>query len=85
MKREQTVEILHEETNFVVIKIPTRSYPGVLVQGDSLGGLMVLAKESIDLFDVDKEEALACLTGLYDELKWRFEAYQKVCRENQIT
>jgi hypothetical protein len=85
MKKETLVEILAEETNFAVIKIPSRNYPSVLIQGDSLCGLLGSAKEAIELFDIDKEESKEALKHLYEELEWRFEAYWKVCQENQIT
>jgi hypothetical protein len=85
MKKETLVEIFAEESNFAVIKLPSRNYPGVLIQGDSLGGLLGDVEDAIELFDSDKEEATEALKSLYEELKWRFEAYQKVCQENQIT
>ena len=85
MKKETIVEIFAEETNFAVIKIPNRKYPGILIQGDSLMGLLGTAKEAMELFDTDKEEATEALKNLYEELKWRCEAYQDACKENQIT
>ena len=35
-----SVEVFHEEANFVVLRVPSRKYPGVLIQGDTLGGLV---------------------------------------------
>ena len=32
----ETVEILSDDTNMVVLRHPTRRFPGVLIQGDSL-------------------------------------------------
>lgn len=82
MKRAQVVEILAEESNFVVIKVPSRKYPGVLIQGDSLYGIVGTLATAIELFETDKEEAMEALKEAYDELSWRTEGYQKVMEEN---
>ncbi len=82
MKEEKTLEVYHEESNFAVIKATGRKFPGVLIQGDSLAGLVGATKTAIELFDSDREEALDELKGLYEELNWRLEAYQKVLEEN---
>lgn len=42
MKRKE-VEVLGEQTNAVVIKLPERRFPGVVLQGDSLHNLEELA------------------------------------------
>jgi hypothetical protein len=82
--KKATLEIYHEGSNFVVLKAPGRAYPGVLIQGDSLTGIVGDAREAIELFDSDREEALELLKGLYEQLNWRLEAYNQVCKENQI-
>jgi predicted RNase H-like HicB family nuclease len=83
LKVETVVEILSEETNFAVIRVFSRNYPGVLIQGDSLMDLVGAAKDAIELFEKDKEDAIAALTYVYDELNWRFENYKKVLEENK--
>lgn len=82
MKIEKTVEVFSEETNFAVIRVFSRKYPGVLIQGDSLMDLVSTAKDAIELFEEDKGEAMAALTYLYEELNWRFKNYKKVLEEN---
>jgi hypothetical protein len=82
MKKETVVDIYAEETNFAVIKISSRKYPGVLIQGDSLYALLSTVTDVIELFNVDKEEAMEGLRYLYDELNWRVECYQEVLKEN---
>lgn len=79
MKKEP-LEIFAEETNFAVIKLPNRKYPGVLIQGDSLAGLLADIEEAIKLFDSDRDEALEALKSIRGELRWRFEAYKKVLK-----
>jgi hypothetical protein len=82
MKKETNVEIFVEESNFVVLRVPSRRYPGVLIQGDSLVNLVSAAKDAIELFDIDKKEALEALKFLYDELNWRLEGYIKTLEAN---
>jgi hypothetical protein len=71
MKRPATVEIYHEQSNFVVLSAPGRKYPGVLIQGDSLMMIVGDIREAIELFDSDREESLEVLKGLYEELNGR--------------
>ena len=78
MKKE-LVEMYSEESNFVVLRTPARRYPGVLIQGDSLGGIVDELKTAIELFASDREESLDCLELAFNELKWRLEGYKKVC------
>ena len=67
-----------------MLRAPSRRYPGVLVQGDSLGGIVSDLETAIELFDSDREESLGCLELAFNELKWRLEGYKKVCEENNI-
>lgn len=82
MKTEIIVERFGEQSDSDVIRLPGRKYPGMLIQGDSLMVLVGTAKDAIETFEGDKEEAMAALTHLYEELKWRLEYYQKVIDEN---
>lgn len=84
MTREANVEIFAEESNFAVIRVPSRQYPGVLIQGDSLTGIVGDLEESIALFNDDREEAFAALKSGLDQLKWRLDAYLEVCKANGV-
>ena len=85
MKAILPLEVFHDETNFVVIKMPTRAYPGVLIQGDSLMSILGELSEAIENFKTDPEESLGCLKNAHEELEWRLAAYKKVCEENGIS
>jgi hypothetical protein len=74
------VELLAEEVNFAVIKLKNRRYPGILIQGDSMYGLLGTVKDALRLLDEDPSEAKEALLYLKDELVWRVEAYDRVCR-----
>lgn len=82
MKIEKPVEVFCDETNFAVVRVPSRKYPGVVIQGDSLLDLIGTIKEAIELLDNDLEGAKGALTYLHDELSWRLEKYRQVMKEN---
>lgn len=76
------VELLYEESNFAVVQLPGRAYPGVVIQGDSLYGLWALADEIINTVDPEEVKELADeLAGL---LKNRLEKYQTVLKKDGI-
>ena len=78
------IEVYHEESNFVVLQAPGRRYPGVLIQGDTLTGIVGELNEALQLFDSDREEALGCLRIAHDSLKSKLDQYLEICRENGI-
>jgi hypothetical protein len=84
VSRTVAIEVFHEESNFVVLQTPGRRYPGVVIQGDSLGGIVGELREAVQLFDIDREESRGCLQNAYDNLKSRLDQYHEVCRENGI-
>lgn len=84
MKDKVSPDVFHNETNFAVIKMAERKYPGVLIQGDSLAGIVGDLDEAANLFETDRAESFECLKGARDELKWRLEKYLEVCGENGI-
>jgi hypothetical protein len=69
--------------NFAVIKLSSRKYPGILIQGDSLMGFLRTTGDLIKLIDGDREEALEAITGLRDELRWRLERYTEATKNFQ--
>ncbi len=84
MSRIVSIQVFHEEPNFVVLQTPGRKYPGVVVQGDTLAGVVGDLDEAIRLFDDNREDALGCLQSAYDNLKSKLDQYHQICRENGI-
>jgi hypothetical protein len=82
--KEETLEVFTNESNFAVIRLPQRKYPGVLIQGDSLEAIVAELEEAIRLFDDDKEESLGCLKLGLQKLSWRLDAYREVCKVHNI-
>lgn len=69
----QKAEILDNTTNRVVVHIPGRSFPGLVVQGDTLRHLNIMAN-SDDPFQ--KEELKSLLADLEEH-------YVKVCNKGR--
>jgi len=78
------IEIYHEESNFVVLQTPGRRYPGIVIQGDSLAGIVGELGEALKLWDTDRDEAQGCLKNAFDSLKSRLDQYEEICRKNGI-
>lgn len=70
MNINESPEVFCYESNFAVLRMPGRAYPGVLIQGDSLIGIVAELEEAIAHFDNDREESLGCLKNAHDELIW---------------
>jgi hypothetical protein len=85
----EEVEIYSYEVNRVVLRVPWRRYPGILIQGDELSELggqadrvsaWLLARfRSVDL-DANDLEGVGALHSLTDELKSLLKHYAKVTR-----
>lgn len=78
------VEIYSDATNMAVMRHPSRNFPGVLIQGDSLHRLLselavVLAEKG-----TLSEEAAAELEGIHEELSEKLSHYTKVLQAHGL-
>ncbi|MCG8092055.1 MAG: hypothetical protein JAZ17_00245 [Candidatus Thiodiazotropha endolucinida] len=84
MKKEE-VEIFSDASNVAVMRHPGRSFPGSLIQGDSLCSLVNIAKrveKQIDKSNLSEaKEELEELIGL---LEGRLNHYEAVLKEHGI-
>ncbi len=68
----QPVEIFSDASNAVIIRHPDRSFPGVLIQGDTLniiiGNLQPLLNEAKSRSSIS-EDSVDELEGVIDQLK----------------
>ena len=79
MKME--VEVLSPEVNFCVIKMPDRRYPGILVQGDDLIGMVSLAKAACGRANELGDKAIMVTTGnVLAKLETYLKHYGESCR-----
>jgi hypothetical protein len=60
------VKLLTEPTNYAVVQLPGRAFPGVVFQGDSLNILIADLREAAN--EVDPEEKALALCDLIDHL-----------------
>lgn len=71
---ERNIKILDNTTNRVVVQTPERNYPGIVLQGDTLNSLNIMANSNEPF---QKEQ----LKDLLDDLQ---EHYNKVCIDNDF-
>jgi hypothetical protein len=50
------VEALTEPHNYAVIRLPTRRFPGVVVQGDTLSTLVATLRRAVNLIEAGATE-----------------------------
>ncbi len=61
-----SAKLLTDATNYAVVQLPERAFPGVVVQGDSLNNLVSLLEGALGSSDESRElveEALEILRG----------------------
>ena len=70
----------------LVIRIPGRAFPGILIQGDSLNSLYSLALDIQNLVNTDpnSEELVDLTTELVTLLSDRLKLYEDVLKENNL-
>ena len=82
---EDTVQLLSLATNFAVVHLPGRKFPGVVVQGDTLNGFVHNLKRMAQLLNKGDFEALAGELSLVAEpLLDALLHYEHVCSERSI-
>lgn len=86
--KEQTsleVEVLSDVINCVVLKVPGRNFPGMVIQGDTLARLYRCASEICRLAKGSGDEDLVGEAGaLCKELGERLAFYEKVLESHGI-
>jgi hypothetical protein len=84
----KTLELLSEPVNFAVVQLPERNYPGVVIQGDTLNGLVRRLEEMSNLVKSNRPEDLEDLTAeiqmLREQLSTARDYYEATCTERGI-
>lgn len=74
-----TAEVLSPATNFAIVKLSTRAFPGVLLQGDTLHGLYREAHRALAALNPDEQqEACDSLELVVVSLKGYLDWYENV-------
>lgn len=83
--KTEVVEILSDASNNAVIRHPNRSFPGSLIQGDSLHALISNVNEAKrELESGNLEEVSDILESILDDLRERMDIYKAALKENNI-
>jgi len=73
------IEVYSEATNNAIVRMPSRSFPGVVVQGDSLSILFDDAMEILERLDPKRDEDLFFVAlSLAEDLEARLKHYEAV-------
>ena len=79
------VEIYSEDSNFAIIRVPSRRFPGCVVQGDSLSILLGNAKTVWEkVKDSRDEDLVGSAQELVESLRARLDYYERVLTEHGI-
>ena len=80
------MELLTDQGNNAVVRLPDRNYPGVVIQGDTLNNLAGMALDAIDaLGSGNADEAKALVNELAEHLDAARTRYEAALEENGIT
>ena len=81
--RTEAVEIYSDATNAAVMRHPSRSFPGMLIQGDTLYSLSSMAAAALARAEPDSDHWHE-LKELADALQSRVNLYAQVLREHGL-
>jgi hypothetical protein len=77
------LEIYSDASNAAIIRHPSRKFPGMLIQGDTLNSLSVMAANALANAEPDSD-LWHDVKELADDLQARVDFYEKVMREHGL-
>ena len=81
----ENATLLSPPANFAVVQLPSRNYPGIIVQGDTMKSILVQMKTIVDLMNSgESDEALEELEDIREMLASSLAHYEYVCATNNI-
>ncbi len=84
--KQITVDLLTDESNYAVLKLPNRKFPGVLFQGDSLKCLIRDIEEAVQLARAHKDgEIQEHLGFVQKDLRDLLIEYERALKEHGIS
>lgn len=78
------LRLLSEPTNFAIVQLPGRSYPGVVVQGDTLHSFIQRLDDILKSLATEENDLTLQLTDLREELLQALRHYETICASNGI-
>ena len=83
--RKEEVEIFSDASNSAIMRHPGRSFPGVLIQGDSLNSYVSLLEDALrELSSGDREEGLECVDEVREILSGHLAHYADVLSHHGV-
>jgi hypothetical protein len=83
--KTEPVEIFSERSNYAIVRMPGRSFPGCVIQGDSL---KILLRHALRVWELvknsDDEDLIGETADLVEVLQSRLEHYEQVLAEHGI-
>jgi hypothetical protein len=80
-----SAKLLSAPVNFAVVQLPERQYPGVVVQGDTLAGLVSQLARMKALLDAGGVDELAGeIEEMEEQLSGALSFYKSVCAKHSI-
>lgn len=81
----ESVELLSQPTNYAVVQLPGRKFPGVVFQGDSLHNLLRSITQLRQLTEKYSDDEIAVsLSELSESMSEVVQHYEKVCSDRGI-
>lgn len=80
--KKANVEIYSDATNMAVMRHPDRRFPGILIQGDTLFGIVQELREVLSEKGKLSEDAARGLEDLYEHLSGMLKQYSAVLDEH---
>jgi hypothetical protein len=85
MTKSVDVEVLSDDVNHIVLRYPTRKYPGSLIQGDTLYSMTSAIEHCMALLRKEEYEDLEIeLNELFELLRGRLEHYKSTLLKQAI-
>jgi len=79
------VTLLSEPTNFAIVKLRNRNFPGVVLQGDALNAMVVAVNDMARLLlEGQYEELSGEIANLAEQLEDARQRYESVCEKKHI-
>jgi hypothetical protein len=81
----QQLEVYSDESNFAIVRMPGRHFPGCVIQGDSLSILLSSAETICELAATSRnQELMDEATALAEQLAGRLTHYESVLKAHGI-
>jgi hypothetical protein len=82
---ENEVILLSRPTNFAVVKLRDRNFPGVIFQGDTLNALVAAVSDMARLLaEGDYDELSGEIAAVAEQLDEALSQYERVCHDQNI-